>query len=181
MGTRRSPRFVAGTAVFVAAATLALSAQLSTASFLNVASAEPASQIYAPGSTPSPITARQALLLQDRAVVLRLVNRARAAHHLVPLRLNVSLSLLARKHSVQMMRAGTLFHTANLTQRMLSRTQATVWGENIAMGPSLRSINTAWLNSAPHRANILNPRYRRAAIGVALYGGHYWITFDFYG
>jgi uncharacterized protein YkwD len=165
----------------VAAATLALSAHLSTVLFLDVASAEPASQIYAQASATAPITARQAVLLNDRAVVLRLVNRARAAHHLVPLRLNLSLSLLARKHSVKMMRAGTLFHTANLTQLMLSRTQARVWGENIAVGPTLGSINAAWLNSAPHRANILNPRYRRAAIGVALYGGRDWITFDFYG
>jgi uncharacterized protein YkwD len=162
-------------------ATLALSPQFSTALFLRAASAESASAIQGRDFVPAPITGKRAVLVRNRAVVLRMTNRVRVAHHLVPLRLNVSLSRPAWKHSYSMMKAGTLFHTANLTQRILSDTQGTCWGENIAMGPSLGSINEAWLNSAPHRANILNPRFRRAAIGVVLSGGTYWITFDFYG
>lgn len=177
MRARRSPRFVAFSAVFVAMATLALSAHLSTVLFLDVASAASAPQVNVSTATTSAGT--QAVL--DRAVVLRLVNRTRVAHNLVPLRINLSLSVLARKHSYQMAMAGTLFHTVNLSQRMLSRTQATAWGENIAMGPTLGGINNAWLHSAPHRANILNPRYRRAAVGVFRYRGYFWVTFDFYG
>jgi uncharacterized protein YkwD len=181
MRSSRSPRFVAGIAIILATATLALSAHLSTALFLHVASAEPAPAIHNRGAVPAPATHERAVVIHDRAVVLHLVNKARVAHHLVPLRLNVALSKAARKHSVKMMKAGTLFHTANLSQRILNGTQGTWWGENIAMGPSLASINDAWLKSAPHRANILNPVYRRAAIGVVRRGGTYWITFDFYG
>ena len=162
-------------------ATLALSAPLSTALFLRVASAETASAIHNRGVSPAISKRRYAAVLHNRAVVLRMVNRSRLAHHLVPLRLDAALSIPARRHSYAMARAGTLFHTAGLTQWMLSRTHATIWGENIAMGPTMGGINQAWMNSAPHRANILNPRYRHAGVGVVRAGGAYWITFDFYG
>lgn len=46
-------------------------------------------------------------------------------------------------------------------------------GENIAFGggsaASPRAVMTRWLNSAPHRANLLNPAYREH--GISLTGG----------
>ena len=41
------------------------------------------------------------------------------------------------------------------------------WGENVAMGyPSPRSVVRAWMRSAGHRANILNPAFRHVGVGL---------------
>lgn len=42
-------------------------------------------------------------------------------------------------------------------------------GENIAWSsnPSMAAINTMFMNSPEHRANILNPAYHRVGVGVA--------------
>jgi uncharacterized protein YkwD len=37
------------------------------------------------------------------------------------------------------------------------------------------------MRSAPHRANILNARYRRIGIGVVKARGLVWVTAIFYG
>lgn len=40
-------------------------------------------------------------------------------------------------------------------------------GENVGMGPDLASINMGFLNSPPHRANILGSEYDHFGTGVA--------------
>lgn len=54
-------------------------------------------------------------------------------------------------------------------------------GENVAMGPSLTAAFDALVKSAPHRANMLNPKFNRAAIGVVERDGYFWITEVFIG
>jgi uncharacterized protein YkwD len=54
-------------------------------------------------------------------------------------------------------------------------------GENVAMGPTLDSAFDALVKSAPHRANMLNPKFKKAAIGVVERGGYFWITEVFIG
>ena len=168
MGQRRTPRLVA----FVVTTLLTLSALAIPAHATPVASA---------GRT-SAVTPRPAPISRDnRAKVLRLINRSRAAHHLSHLRLRVSLSDEAWIHSYRMMKAGRLFHTPDLTHCILSTTNATRWGEDIASGPTVAGIHVAWMGSPDHRRNILDPRFRRAGIGVVKSGAHYWITLDLYG
>lgn len=56
------------------------------------------------------------------------------------------------------------------------------YGENIAAGyTSPTSVMTGWMNSAGHRANILNPRWTVMASGYALSTGgyRYWWSQDF--
>ena len=57
----------------------------------------------------------------------------------------------------------------------------TALGENVAMGPTLNSAFDALVKSAPHRANMLNPKFTRAAIGVVERDGYFWITEVFIG
>ena len=40
-------------------------------------------------------------------------------------------------------------------------------GENVGMGPSLASVNTAFLNSPPHYANMVNGVYDHIGTGVS--------------
>lgn len=54
-------------------------------------------------------------------------------------------------------------------------------GENVAVNTSLEGAMRALENSPPHRANLLNPRYTKVAIGVVQAHGSYWVTEVFIG
>jgi uncharacterized protein YkwD len=97
--------------------------------------------------------------------VLEQTNATRRRHGLAPLTLDRSLLKSARRHTSWMARRQTLRHTTSQV------------AENIAEGQrSARQALQDWMNSPGHRANILNPSYRR--IGVAAYrasdGTCYW-------
>jgi uncharacterized protein YkwD len=111
---------------------------------------------------------------------LCVLNAQRARHHLGPLRLSRKLSTAARRHSLSMVRGKFFSHDsadgASFVDRIRSTgylSGASGWyvGENIAYGSgdrsSPRSIARAWMNSPPHRANILSSSFREIGIGVA--------------
>ena len=51
--------------------------------------------------------------------------------------------------------------------------------ENVALGPNPQAIEQEWMNSAPHRANILDPRMNAIGIGMVERGGSYYAVEDF--
>jgi uncharacterized protein YkwD len=112
---------------------------------------------------------------------LCVLNARRARHDLRPLRLNRNLSTAARRHSRAMARRKFFSHDSLDGASFVDRIRATGYlsgarswlvGENIAYGSgdrsSPRSIGTAWMNSPPHRANILSKSFREIGIGLAL-------------
>jgi len=111
---------------------------------------------------------------------LCVLNAQRARHQLRPLRLNRRLSRASQRHSRAMAEHRFFSHNslsgASFVDRIrstgyLSGARSWVVGENIAYGSGSRStprsIGTAWMNSAPHRANILSSSYRAIGIGIA--------------
>ena len=46
---------------------------------------------------------------------------------------------------------------------------------------SVWRVFKAWTRSSPHRANMLDRRFRHAGVGVVFARGSYWITMMFYG
>jgi uncharacterized protein YkwD len=112
--------------------------------------------------------------------VQRLVNETRARYGLHRLRLKPRLSADAWRHSRRMLRARTLFHSSDLAS-LVRRYGARYWGENLAVGPRLRTLVRMWMRSASHRANVLNRHYRRSGVGVVRAGGRYWVTMMYYG
>ena len=111
---------------------------------------------------------------------LCVLNAERARHHLGRLRLSRELSSAARRHSHAMVRGKFFSHDSADGGSFVDRIRssgylagASGWfvGENIAYGSgsrsSPRSIGTAWMNSPPHRANILRDSFREIGIGVA--------------
>jgi uncharacterized protein YkwD len=99
------------------------------------------------------------------ARIIEKTNSQRAQHGLPPLAVDHSLLSSARQHAAWMTNSRSMSHTSKPV------------GENIAMGQrSSGEVVTSWMNSPGHRANILNPGYRR--IGVAAYrtpeGTVYW-------
>jgi uncharacterized YkwD family protein/spore coat assembly protein SafA len=105
--------------------------------------------------------------------VARLVNVERSKNGLKPLTLNWEISRVARLKSQDMANKGYFSHqspTYGSPFDMLKNygIKYSYAGENIAKGQtSPQSVMTSWMNSAGHRANILNANYTQIGVGVA--------------
>jgi uncharacterized protein YkwD len=111
---------------------------------------------------------------------LCLLNEQRASRHMRRLRLNRRLSVAARRHAEDMVRRTYFSHDTPSGTDFVERIRRTGYfgsavqwmvGENIAWGSedqsTPQSIVQAWMQSPPHRHNILNRRFREIGIGVA--------------
>jgi uncharacterized protein YkwD len=116
-----------------------------------------------------------------RHATLCLLNHQRAAHRLRPLRADRRLAKAALGHSKDMVAHRYFAHESRSGAPFTRRIVATGWtrsrrsyvlGENIGWGSGSlatpRSMVRAWMHSAPHRANILDGRFRMIGVGVAL-------------
>lgn len=111
--------------------------------------------------------------------ILRLVNKERAANGLSALSLDKSLCDAAQIRATEI--KSSFSHTRPdgsscftvLSQLGINYGGA---GENIAYGQrSPEEVMTAWMNSAGHRANILNASFTKLGVGVYSSGGTlYW-------
>jgi uncharacterized protein YkwD len=108
------------------------------------------------------------------------MNGARANHSARQLDRVYALRKMADQHSREMAAAGRIFHTSNLGTR-LRIVSWQVCGENVGAGQRLRALFEAFMESAPHRANILYRGYRDVGIGVYRDGRIIWITLIFVG
>jgi uncharacterized protein YkwD len=122
--------------------------------------------------------------------VLAEMNRVRAAHGLPALRHDPTIHRAARSHTRTML-ARNVFTHGDFRGRMIRfRVRGPRLAENLAWGSgsagSARSIVQMWLNSPPHRANLLHRGFRRVGVG-ALVGsfsgttGARVVTADFAG
>lgn len=118
---------------------------------------------------------------QETWRLLRATNESRERFDLPPLRLNLELSAIARRHSMAMARAGSLFHTPDAGIYLRAIDWRT-WGENVGYTPGdVGSVHEAFMASPTHRENILNGAFRYAAIGSVRMDGTLWVTVFFYG
>lgn len=118
-------------------------------------------------------------LAEIRSAELCLINRVRAHHGLRPLAFNADLRDSATGHSDSMVVYRYFAHEGpggSVDSRIsragyLNRARSFTIGENIAAGAgrsgSPWAIFQDWMHSPPHRANILDPSYRDAGVGVA--------------
>lgn len=119
------------------------------------------------------------------AQVAKLVNEQRAANGLTPLTLSTELSNVARTKSRDMHDNNYFSHTSPTYGSPFDMLKSfgisyRAAGENIAMGyASPEAVVTAWMNSAGHRANILNASYTQIGVGYVA-DGNYW-TQEFIG
>ncbi len=116
-----------------------------------------------------------------RGATLCLINRERATRGERPLRPNRRLRHAAQAHSRSMAFGDYFQHDGPSGQTPLARIRDAGYissshvgvevGENIAWGTlslaTPRAIVAAWMSSAGHRANILDPHYRETGIGVS--------------
>ncbi len=111
--------------------------------------------------------------------VIRLVNDIRAKNGLNPLSADWELSRVARYKSQDMKDNNYFSHTSPvygspfdmIKNFGISYRSA---GENIAKGQKTpQAVVNAWMNSAGHRANILNSSYTKIGVGYVS-EGNYW-------
>jgi uncharacterized protein YkwD len=111
-------------------------------------------------------------------------NRERAAHGLAPLKWSPALALAASQHAQRMAAHNTLSHQLPGEPGMAERATAAgarfhALAENVAEGPSAAVIHKEWMNSPPHRANLLDPQLDSVGIAVAEYNGTLFAVEDF--
>lgn len=135
------------------------------------------------GTTPA--SAATSTDASYEARVVQLTNEARAKYGCAALRTDAMLTTAARGHSVDMVRYNYFSHTGSDGSTFVTRVRqagyASPIGENIAWGyRTPDAVMTAWMNSAGHRANILNCKAKAVGVGLARKadGTPYW-TQDF--
>ena len=122
------------------------------------------------GADPGAISIRKV-----QAATLCLLNAQRHAHNLKALRENSRLDLASVRHADDMARRNYFAH-GDFVGRIratnyLSGARSWMVGENIAWGTGSYAtpagIVKMWMNSPPHRHNILDSRFREIGLGIA--------------
>ncbi|WP_306335882.1 CAP domain-containing protein [Streptomyces sp. KL118A] len=118
------------------------------------------------------------------AAVLTLVNQERAKAGCRPVRADHRLAALAGDFSSDMAERDFFSHTdpdgATPWDRAEKAGIKNLGGENIARGQAdAQAVMDAWMNSAGHRANILNCDYKTLGVGAHFAPGGPWWTQDF--
>jgi len=112
-------------------------------------------------------------------VQFSLVNQDRAASGVAALAWSGSLARVAQYRAQDMLNRNYFSHTDPATGQLAFVQLLHLWGipystagENIAWStnPSMAAINTMFMNSPEHRANILKAAYHRVGLGVAANG-----------
>jgi uncharacterized protein YkwD len=135
-----------------------------------------AAGLFSSGIVTAPVRAGTGL----RGEMFQLTNDDRADKDRKALELDVELSRYARRHSQAMADAGEIFHTRDLGAKLKDKDWSAA-GENVGAGPSLARLQARFMDSKPHRQNILNRDFEHVAIGVVESHGSFWVTVIFYG
>jgi len=130
----------------------------------------------APGEPPKPLGAGADVT----SALFDMVNQARQSEQSPPLVRDANLDAIAERHAVAMRKLGRIAHDAGDGDPN-SRAEAAqlgilVTGENVAHTVDVtRAHRTLWA-SPSHRENLLQPRFDRVGIGIALDSdGSIWV------
>jgi hypothetical protein len=118
------------------------------------------------------------------SILLNAANRDRTAAGLLPLQWDAALAAAARQHAQRMVRMNTLSHQFPGEPPMQDRARQagarfSLVAENVAEGPNVPGLHTQWMNSPPHRANLLDPGLNAVGIAVIQSGGMLFAVEDF--
>lgn len=115
--------------------------------------------------------------------VLHLLNAERARAGLVPLRLSPAVSeAVSRPLARELAREGELDLTGTAGPDLMTRVdaalagRATDVGENVGYAADPALLHTALMDSAAHRAIVLDPDYRYLGLGVVQDAGRTWVA-----
>jgi uncharacterized protein YkwD len=123
--------------------------------------------------------------LTPRGRMYQATNNSRLNNGIHRVDIHWMMSKLARQHSIAMAQRGIIFHNSIsvIQGTYLEGIDWSTWGENVGVtGGTIGSLESAFMQSPGHRANILNQRFRRVALGTYRDDdGLLWVTVFFYG
>ena len=116
--------------------------------------------------------------------LLDATNQVRTDRGLPPLHWDPSLAYAAHAHAELMIRQNQLSHQypgePDLTARAgQAGAHFQAIAENVAMGPGAAAIQKQWMESEPHRNNILDPKMTSIGISVVEKRGYLYAVEDF--
>ncbi len=132
-----------------------------------------------PGSLATASTRRDCWRHRDQEVAFaRKMNLTRTRRGVDRFSLDRHLSKVARRHTREMTSLNRLYHTPS---RALRRrvTRWLVLGENVGVGHTVRSLHGAFMDSPPHRHNILDRSFAYVGVGTRRAHGRLWVTVIF--
>jgi uncharacterized protein YkwD len=135
------------------------------------------------GVPPTPLASSGGALGPGERAVVMLINSFRARNGEPALLVGPALSRAAQAHSTDMARRGYFDHGAFATRLRSFGVHAPYVGENIAAGSRPLTPSTIvrmWIQSPPHRENLLDRSFRRIGVGAAG-GSTRLVTADFSG
>ena len=125
--------------------------------------------------------AAQAQSSSDESALFAATNQARADNGLPALQYDSALSQIANAWADVMAGSQSLQHNPNLVDQINNQVTSdwTRIGENVGYASSVGQVQAAFMNSAPHRGNILGD-YNRVGVGATRDGnGRLWVVVDF--
>ena len=116
--------------------------------------------------------------------LLNAANHDRAAAGLPALQWDANLAAAAHQHALLMAQRNALSHQFPGEPPMQDRARHagarfSLIAENVAEGPSIPGLHIQWMNSAPHRANLLDRELNSIGISVVQSGNMYFAVEDF--
>ena len=116
--------------------------------------------------------------------LLAAINQERVVRNLAPLRLDPALVAAATEHAQTMVKHHGISHQfagePDLSARgFKAGAHFDRVTENVAEGPTVTILHDAWMHSAGHRENILDPKVDAVGIAVVVSSGQLYAVEDF--
>jgi uncharacterized protein YkwD len=113
-----------------------------------------------------------------------LINQERAREGVSPLAVDERLTQAARKHTELMVKHRKLSHQSEDEQPLQVRLadvnlRSDRQAENVALEMDVAGVHAILMNSPPHRANIISPKYNAIGVGIMQSGDRLYVTEDF--
>jgi murein L,D-transpeptidase YcbB/YkuD len=122
------------------------------------------------GSTPAHAATSNATYF------INAINAQRAAHGRAKLTADPTMMAAAQHWAQQMAKSNKLYHNPHLA------TSVSNWkylGENVGVGYSNSSLESAFYASTPHRDNMLDKDYTQIGVAVVVIKGKYWVAEEY--
>ena len=128
---------------------------------------------------PAMTSAAHADTVSDEAAFVNDINAARMAVGATPLVVDAQLTNLALYWAGQMATTNFLAHNPKLAQ--MGPPGWMILGENVGVGPSEQSLNSAFTASPHHYENMVDTRFSSIGIGEIVANGKLWVAEEFMG
>jgi hypothetical protein len=132
----------------------------------------------------APVIVAQTGQNNPEQILLESANHDREEKGLPPLKWDASLAAAARQHALRMAQQNTLSHQLPGEPDLSARAgqagaRFSTIAENVAEGPNAQGIHKQWMNSPPHRANLLDTEMTSVGIAVVKGSGIFFAVEDF--